>query len=228
MAASPLIAPHGQIEPSMPLASESMCVLGKLGDLYGCFCYGVGSGNGFFTQLRASDCAECGSTRLQTAHIAVGFWAPCNTVVATVRIVAATGDPAYPEPDVPLELCAPVSYTLSAPAQGLYHFALPMLEGCCVTGDAFLQVTFQGHSRQCPIDPAVTIDETRSISWYLWYGGEAVHPSEITCAAVECGCPWSPASCGLRGQPIMYVDAECCMPVGTESESWGRVKATYR
>lgn len=209
------------LEPASPVSTAlpaSACALGETGTPVSCSCIDLlyGYSDSWLTLLSPADCAGCDVVQLTAAHVWLRWDNIVFDVPVSIRIVGATGEPGSRVPDLSTELCAPVNYVLSPPGLGLHDFALPLPAGCCITGDAFLQVTFpEGISGM-----QVATSSDYGCDAFFTESGQLIN----VCSWV---CPAGATFCGTN-PPVMNVEAECCLPTPTEQRTWGAVKAIYR
>ena len=109
-----------------------------------CTCIEYNAGKSLLTLLHPADCAGCDAARPTTVHVWPRFEDVAYNVPSSLRVVGATGAPGSRVPDLSTEICAPQSYVLSPPGLGLRGFPPALPEGCCISADAFLQVSVPG------------------------------------------------------------------------------------
>ncbi len=140
------------------------------------------------------------------------------TFTVEVSIIGATPGPACLEPDPSVVLCGPQTYNYFATSISFQSFtaSFPLPDRCCINGPAFLSVKL--------VDSG-TCDRTE-----LGIGFEAAQDC-ISCRSFI-AFPFSPpremCADGWPGNLRQWVDADCCAPVPTVPDTWGRVKGLYR
>ena len=199
-----------------PNSVHTQCLLGVTGDpawiINGWL---LPPDDSYYTLLRPADCA-CPGPRgvlLSVAHVLLSFSEVCSVPV-TVGVVAATGTPGCLAPIPGQYLCPPVSYNLSVTATGIYDFSMPLSEGCCITDNAFLVITFDGEGTCGTLPDVITTDGCETcVSYNGW------PPSSLHDLCVDYNFP---------GNLNMYVEAACCDVVPAIPGTWGRIKMLYR
>lgn len=192
------------------------CALGVTQSANSCTCIETIAGESWLTLLRPADCAGCDAARLTTVHLWLRFEYVAYDVPVSIRVVGATGAPGSRVPDLSTEICAAQSYVLSPPGLGLHDFALALPEGCCISTDAFLQVTFPGGIQGVALGTS-TVGGCGS---YFTDTGQLFNVCSWSCPAGGAFCGASP--------PVMNVEASCCATTPTRPASFGAVKSIYR
>ena len=231
LAASSALAgpkPFGEIEPIQPesiqrlnvLGAESAqatCLLGVTGAPAFLFNYLLPPNDVYYTRINSADCTACtgpGGIEVVAANILLNYRAVCAFPVR-VAIVAATGPAACRVPDPTTLLSAPLNYNLAPPATGNWNFSMPLPPGTCVSGDAFIEITFLSTAAGC----------TSSSTW----------PRLITTATCT-GCQQynvypggSDEWCSVAppGDFVVTADVNCCSVVPTLPRSWGQLRIMY-
>jgi hypothetical protein len=201
-----------------------VCGMGVLGPPANAYGYILPPDDGYYTLLDPGNCPVCPQNgyRLTAAHMTLYFTAPCEIPV-TVSVVPATEiAPACwgPSPFAP-PICPPVQYVISDQAGQLNQcidYTLPLPDGCCIDGPAFLVIEFDQGS--CPVGRPAFCGPSLcgQCAQYNFYPGVTV-PGDDLCALLQ--------QFGLTGN-IMYADAECCSATPTIPGSWGTIKVRYR
>ena len=226
-AQKPAVAPESigqvtEVKPiklGIPMTPSVACRLGETGSPAWFIDYFLPPDDSYLTLIDPTTCFNCNpqNMMLTTAHVLLNYRIPCSMDV-TVSIVGAVnvGGGCY-EPNPDQLICAPIDYTLSAPAAGNWDFSLALPAGCCINQPAFLKVTVNSLGT-CP-DLATT--RPRLITTATCIGCESwnIYPP----AFVDELC-----SVGFPGNPIMNVDAFCCQVTPTQKGTWGSVKKFYR
>jgi len=203
------------IGPPLP---QGACALGILGDPAFSVEYLLPPDDDYLTLIDPTSCLACpsGSLALTAAHVALDFPTACAQPV-TVSIVGAIDQNGCMTPDVSNVLCGPIAYNLSPGEAGAFIFNLPLPAGCCISQKVFLSVNFIAPGVGCNTSDTrprlLTTDNCQPCtSWNDWAGG-----TDDLCTDV-----------GFPGNPIMYVDGECCATTPAIQSSWGLLKSQYR
>jgi len=210
--------PLNRIDVGPPVSGLATCQLGQIGTPTTALDWLLPPNDRYFTLLDPTQCSGCGAAGMQlmTAKIVLDFVAGCTQPIE-VSIVGSGSDPACAVPDMTQLLCPPIAYNLTVPASGLYEFSMPLPAGCCIQQRAFLQINFTATGAGCEsaaTRPYLVLNETCGpCNTYNEYGFGYVE--------------WCSFGIGA-GNPMMYVDAQCCNPVGTHQKSWGELKTIYR
>ncbi|MCC6651589.1 MAG: hypothetical protein IT348_10620 [Candidatus Eisenbacteria bacterium] len=201
-----------------PQSVSSVCDLGVSTGAAWLINYILPPNDAYYTLLDPAACGLCSGNSViaTTAHVMLSFPTVC-TIPVTVGIVGATGAPGCYTPDLGNVLVAPTTYNASAPAAGVWDFSFALPPGACVDEPAFLLVEFQtpsGCNTSTLIPRLVTTDGCLACtSWNIYPGGG---PDDL---CVDIGFP---------GNPLMWVNADCCAVVPTLPKSWGSLKLSYR
>lgn len=195
------------------------CALGETGIPGYCNCVVMFAGDSWLTRLDPADCSDCDVVQLTTAHVWLRFIV-AGDVPVSIRIVGAAENQG---PDLAVELCPSTDYVLSPPGTGLQEFILPLPEGCCITGDTFLQVIFpQGSSQESYFFELATSGNDGCGNAFYTEFGFLNGVCNWTCNSTP------PQICVGTSPAVMNVEAECCLPTPTDQRTWGAVKAIYR
>jgi len=219
---APVVAPFEQkgpfesitIGPPLP---NGTCTMGISADPAWSVDYLLPPDDEYLTLIDPTTCFACpnGSMAINAAHVALQFRATCSQPV-TVSIVGAIDQNGCMVPDLDNVLCGPIGYNLNPGATGAFLFNLPIPQGCCITGKAFLSINFIAPGVGCATSTTrpllLTTDECQPCaSWNDWAGG-----TDELCDV------------GFPGNPIMYVDGDCCSTTPATPSSWGLLKSLYR
>jgi len=174
--------------------------------------------DGYYTLIDPANCVcPNGSIAVNAAHLLLNFRTICAQPV-TVSIVGATVDASGCDRPDPLNiLCGPIGYNLAPGATGNFQFNLPIPAGCCITSKAFLVINFIAPGTGCSTSttrPRLITNATCApcSSYNIYPGG-----NDDLC--VDAGFP---------GNPLMWVDGDCCATTPAEKATWGMVKNLYR
>ncbi len=165
----------------------------------------------YYTRIDPQSCGCSTGGLITTAHVNLYIPTDYANVTATVSIVGSevTG-PGCVRP-VPSEvLCHPVTSAVLV-GSGAQDLAFSLGDSCCVDRTAFLVVTIE--SIQGQVDLVTDGSCGPCISWQATTGGLVDLCSQEV---------------GLPGNPMMFVDVQCCWPVGVRPDSWGKLKTLYR
>ena len=172
----------------------------------------------YYTLLDPANCScPDGKIQINTAHLLLNFQVACAQPV-TVRIVPAidTGNGCLvPDPANPV--CGPVGYNLAPAAPGNYQFNLPIPAGCCITQKVFLEIDFVAPGAGC--STAATRPRLITSATCVPCTSYNIYPGGNDDLCVDIGFP---------GNPIMWVDGDCCSSTPAGNASWGRLKSLYR
>ena len=209
--------PFESITPG-PIQPNGPCVMGQSTGAAVIVNYLLPPNDAYYTLIDPAACScPNASIAVQMAHVFLSYPVACTQPV-TVSIVAAIDDGnGCLRPDPANKLCAPLAYNLTVPAAGNYIFNLPMPANCCITSKSFLEINFVAGGAGCSTSatrPRLVTDQSCDpcTSYNIYPGG-----NDDLCL-----------DAGFPGNPIMYVDGDCCSTVPAENQSWGRVKSLYR
>ena len=201
-----------------PIQPNGPCTMGQATGAAVIVNYLLPPNDAYYTLLDPAACTcPNGAIAVQMAHVFLNYPVACSQPV-TVSIVAAVDDGTgclRPDPDT--KLCAPIAYTLAAPAAGNYIFNLPMPANCCITSKAFLEINFVAGGAGCSTSttrPRLITDQSCDpcTSYNIYPAG-----NDDLCTDV-----------GFPGNPIMYVDGDCCSTTPAGHATWGQLKGMYR
>jgi hypothetical protein len=175
----------------------------------------------YFTQLYpwSCPCPTPDSLYVKSAHVLLSFPILCSMTV-TVSIVGATLAGTCYRPDPNKVIVPPNDYELTASVVGASDFSMPLPAGYCITGPTFLEFTVNSFSG-CPnmpphVFPQPSLVTTGSCvpcrSWNFYPAGHEIELCDV----------------GFPGNPIMYVQGDCCTSTPVRGGSWGRLKTIYR
>lgn len=202
-----------------PQRATSACQLGVNGPAAYVVNYLLPPEDAYFTMLDPASCPTCNGAGIipTTAHVALSFAYVCSIPV-TVGVYGASGSPGCYTPDLGNVLVAPTTYTVAPGVTGVYDFSFALPPGACISGAAFLKIEFQSPSAGCALSsrfPRLVTTDTPipCTSWNIYPGGG---PDDLI------------VDIGLPGNPMMWVDGDCCSVVPTLPKSWGGLKLSYR
>jgi hypothetical protein len=210
-----LPGPFESITPGPPLPNGA-CVMGVSEGATFLVNYLLPPDDAYYTALDPANCAcPNGSIQINAAHVALNFRVVCAQPV-TVSIVGSIDNAGCAVPNPDDVLCEPIAYNLAPGATGNFVFNLPIPEGCCITGKAFLVINFIAPGVGCSTSttrPRLITDATCEgcTSYNIYPGGQ----DEL------CGI-------GFPGNPLMWADGDCCSVTPAGNASWGSVKSMYR
>ena len=199
-----------------PRYTHTVCTLGEVGAPGYIVDYLLPPGDGYYTLVDPSACGCAGGSVLLTnIKMALNFRVVCAQPV-TIQVVGATGDAACYAPDPSNVLCPPQNYLLSPAAPGNFLFTMPITSDCCISGPAYIVVTFGNFPAACNTSARwprllTTLSCVPCESYNIWPGG----------ADELCGI-------GFPGNPVMQADADCCNVTPTHRNTWGGMKILYR
>ena len=203
-----------------PLHANAACEVGVTGPAAWLINYILPPNDAYYTLLDPATCAACptGSLIATSAHVALSFGYICTQPI-TVAVYGAIGAPGCYQPDLSTVYAAPTTYNVTPAAIGVYDFVLPLPPGACFSGPAFLMVEFPVGGTACNTSTKrprlVTTDGcVPCTSWNIYPGGG---PDDLCDPLI-----------GFPGNPMMWVDADCCAVVPTTPGTWGKLKVLYR
>jgi hypothetical protein len=161
----------------------------------------------------ACQCTGAGGVLLSAAHIYLNFSAACSIPVTVAVVRADLTDPLCPKPIPGDYICTPIAYNLAPAAAGNYNFSLPLNAGCCITGKAFVVITFTGAGSCTTLPKLITSATCNDCTSYN------VYPGGFDDLCLDIGFP---------GNPVINVDGACCDVVPAHTGTWGRLKTMYR
>ncbi len=198
-------------------STSATCELGVTGPAAWLINYLLPPNDAYYTLFNSNDCASCGGAGVipTTAHLALSFGYVCPVTVV-VGVYGAFDNAGCYEPDVSTVLVPPTSYTVTPGAAGVYDLSFALPPAACISGPAYLKVEFMSVGATCAsstkLPRLVTTDGCAPcVSWNIYPGG-----GDELCTV------------GFPGNPMMWVDADCCAVVPTLPKSWGSLKVQYR
>ena len=171
------------------------------------------------TLIRPSSCTGCPAPAMlhvQSVSFRMAWFSACDASVE-ISIVGTDDDPLCPQPDFGQVLCPPFVHELSGAPGERTTYTVPLPEECCLEGDAFVVLTFQGLG-DCPdvTSPAIYASAAACTTCSQYLSTLVTHP-DLT------------ESCDIVNQQLwLGVNGICCEPVQAQGSSWGRVKSLYR
>ena len=183
----------------------------------------------FYTLLDPDSCSGCSgnSLVLRAARFRVESRGASCTFSVEVTILGARPGAGCPlEPDPRVVLCGPVPADITIPLAPprAYDASVPLPGSCCIDRPAFLRVKLVSRGTCNPEPPNQFLP---GIYWFC-HGLDACVPcmsfmeSDVTPFHDTC----QPGS--IVGNPVQWVDAECCDLTPTQHRTWGQVKTHYR
>lgn len=199
-------------------SANATCTLGVLGAPAFFFNYLLPPNDAYYTKISSADCSACtspGGIEVVSADIFLNFRVNC-TIPVRVALVGAQGDAGCRTPDPNNLLCAPITYNLSPGAAGNFIFTMPLPAGCCVSGDAFVEITFLANGAGCStsttIPRLITTATCDPCTQYNIYPGG----NDEWCSVVP------------PGNFVVTAAANCCNIVPALPKSWGQLRMMYR
>lgn len=168
----------------------------------------------YYTYLDPSDC-ECaghGGYAAFAAHVVLEFGYAFATPVRVGVVRADVSTPGCPVPVPGDYLVEPLLYSLGAPAGGVFDVELPLAPGACLTGPAFLEITFTEWGDWWEVPNLVLAADCEPCTSYNYYPGD----------------DYDLCTFGFSGNPLMYVVGGCCTTVPAMRRSWGALKQFHR
>jgi hypothetical protein len=197
---------------------NATCELGELGPSGFFITYVLPPDDQYFTLIDPSTCANCGGV-----VTAVEAWAVINFRVSCAQPLSVAiygginvNDCWVPNLDQPL--CPETYYTATPPSLGNFFVGMPLPAGCCISGPAFLKITFVDFGNNCSTFSTIP----RLVA------SRACRPCESYNYSPTDGGPYELCGVGFPGNPIFYLDAQCCLSTPTRQHSWGSLKGIYR
>lgn len=172
-------------------------------------------------KIPAASCIACAAgSGLSLTNVSFGVrWLGACSAQAQVLIVGASGTSGCLAPDTTQVLCGPTTYTISSPSASLQLHSLPIPDGCCISGDAFLLVRFSGFGQCSSLStgPGLAASTGSCVSCAQYVTAAGIYPTMTE---------WCSAG---AGSPMWFsIAADCCMATPTQRHSWGRLKMMYR
>ncbi|MFN8586337.1 MAG: hypothetical protein U0704_00940 [Candidatus Eisenbacteria bacterium] len=198
---------------------SAACQLGVTGPASWLINYLLPPNDAYYTLIDPSTCASCpgGSVIPTAAHMALSFAYTCP-VGAVIGVYGASGSAGCYTPNLANVLVAPTSYTVTPAAAGVYDLSFTLPPATCINGPAFLKIEFMTLGSNCSSSARrprlVTTDTCNPCESWNYYPGGA----DDLCDPLV----------GFPGNPMMWVDADCCAVVPTLPKSWGSLKLQYR
>lgn len=210
--------PWESISPGLPVPNGP-CTMGVSTGAAFIVDYIFPPNDAYYTLLDPSNCTcPNGSIAVIAAHVLLNFRAACAQPVSVSIVPAVIDANGCAQPDPSTVLCGPITYNLAPTAPGNYQFNLPMPAACCITQKAFLVINFLNLAPGC--GTAATIPRLITTgscapctSWNIYPAGG---PDDL---CVDIGFP---------GNPVMWVDGDCCETTAADRATWGKVKSLYR
>lgn len=210
----PLTQPTRPLQAGVHASEPGTCALGVTGPAASVVSYVIPPDDQYYTLLDPEDCACAGhgGYALTAAHIVVEFGYAFGTPVRVGVVRADLSDPECPQPVPGDYVVPPLDYSLAAPAGGVFDVELPLAPGACLTGPAFLEITFTEWGDWWEVPSLVLTASCEPCRSYNYYPGD----------------DYDLCTFGFTGNPLMYAAANCCTTVPAQRRTWGRLKSIYR
>lgn len=147
-------------------------------------------------------------------------WPFACSAQARVSIVGAMPGPNCLVPDPANVICAPTTTTISSTAPGVAAVVhtLQFSNPCCVTGDAFLLVEFDGLGL-CTgsVGPGLAASTAACVSCEQFVTANGIFETRTE---------WCDAGAG--NLTWFSIDADCCQVTNSPGRTWGNLKSLYR
>jgi hypothetical protein len=197
---------------------NATCTLGELGTPAYIVNYVFPPDDQYYTFVDPSQCTQCnGVVSAVEGWAFLNFPATC-TQQMSVAIYGAINNGGCWQVNTDQPLCPETVYDVTPPAAGNYYIGLPIPAGCCISQPAFLKITFVNVAAGCnsssTIPRLITTGACNGCESYNIYPGGG--PDDL-CADI-----------GFPGNPVMYLDVDCCLGTPTHKHTWGALKSTYR
>ena len=178
----------------------------------------------FYTRLDPDSCSGCGgAVVLRNARFRVESRGPSCTFSVEVTIIGARPGPACAlEPDPGVVLCGPVPADVTIPLAPprAYDASVPLRGDCCIDQPVFLRVRLVSKGA-CVGDPLPGV-------FWFYYGLDLCKPCLSFMEAETIPLHDTCTETFVLGNPIQWVDAECCDRTPTQRGTWGQLKSHYR
>jgi hypothetical protein len=202
-----------------PISANSVCRIGPMRSSPTSYAvdYILPPDDGYYTLLRLSDCSECPSppvVMITNAHFVLEWRQTCPINVRVGIVGADYTNPACPKPDPATVLFPLTPFVINPPGPGSADISIALPQPVCVSGDSYLAIIFDNFN-QCTIASPRLITNVACVPCVSWNLFQVGHEDEL-CAK------------GFPGNPVHYVEADCCVNTSTEFRSWGRIKLLYR
>jgi hypothetical protein len=201
-----------------PIQPFGPCLMGVSSGAAFAINYLLPPDDAYYTLLDPANCScPNGLIAIQMAHVVLQFPVACQQQVLVSVVPAIIDANGCASPDPNTNLCVPLVYTLAPPSAGVFQFNLPMPANCCISTKVFLEINFITPGTGC----ATSTTRPRLItnngcqpctSWNVYPGG-------FDDLCVDAGFP---------GNPLMWVDGDCCSTTKAEQSTWGYLKNLYR
>ena len=177
----------------------------------------------FAWRVPTASCGDCppgASLNLKSVRFRIRWPFACSAQ-AQVSIVGAMPGPGCLVPDTNQVICPAATYTIRSTVSGVAAVIhnLQFSSACCVTGDAFLMVRFEGLGL-CPgsVGPGLAASTAPCVSCQQFLTASNIFETLTDqCATGAANLTW------------FSIDADCCQvtPAGP-TRSWGGLKSIYR
>jgi len=201
---------------SEPPAVMATCSVGEtrvLGAVNGSF--GLSPGLTYYTLLDPASCSACsGGVMLRSVSFRVRTNTVCSFPVE-VSIVGARSGPGCREPDPAAVRCGPVAADIAPPSTANDFASVPLPGDCCIDQVAFLRIRLVSTGTCTGLDP-------------FW--GFASFNTCVDCRSfieLPPSPPFDACTQGF-GNPLQWVEADCCSSTPVLRGSWGQLKVLYR
>jgi len=175
----------------------------------------------FAWKIPASSCTTCqsdGALDVNSVTIRMRWLFACSAQ-AEVSIVRGVQGATCLVPDPTNVVCGPASYTITGTGNATAFHTLPLPEGCCVSGDAFVMLRFTGLGpcASASTSPGLAASTSTCTSCTQFVTASGIFPTTTE---------W--CSIGASRMTWLSIDADCCSATPAPEGSWGRIKARYR
>src|SRR5262245_13012960 len=171
-------------------------------------------------KIPTSSCTTCGpnpALSLTSASFRMRWFRACSATAQISIIGASQGDTCM-VPDTSRVLCGPITQPFAPVGNGNVLYTVPIPNGCCISGDAFLYIKFTGLGAcATTVGPGLTAAQAPCTPCVQY-----VSALNIFANTTE----W--CSIGASGPMWFSINADCCSMTPTREGSWGSLKTLYR
>ena len=166
-----------------------------------------------------TDCPPGSSLNLKSVRFRVRWPIACSAQ-AKVSIVGAVPGPGCLLPDTNNVICPEVTYTIrnTTPGVAAVVHTLQLSSACCVTGDAFLLVRFDGFGIcSGAVGPGLAASTAPCVACQQFVTASGIFET-----------PTDHCTTGAANLVWFSIDADCCQVTDSPGRTWGHVKSLYR